>query len=323
MQACSAVIEHNYPFIDTPRRKNHHSSVVFCTPSSSISAPVPNTINLNVPQPLHIISPTPRMSPFSSGRPSNQSAAAAAAARSSASSHYPLTSTEIYLFHTLHHLIILNDQKSSPINKNQYLSLNLVELFIFLFIPFVQTYFRKNEKEFFTNPDLVQGLEMIWRPLFQYGQPEASMFNHFIRSNQISTVPTKDNECLTDDNRSSIDHSFTCMRSDLSKTKINEESTVNLLTVPSSRKTTIDSFQNSTSIKTNEKCSDLEMKLCDSITGLSSCPRSIEDIDVHAPLAQMNSVCPISDFQQSSLTRKMPGSFGGIDIFFFVCNFFF
>lgn len=87
-----------------------------------------------------------------------------------------LTQIEIRLFHTLHSLIFYFNE-----HHNELLSLNTIELFVYLFMPYVNTYIRQNEREFLSNSDLYQGMKSIWQPLIEYHQPNIRIFNTFVK----------------------------------------------------------------------------------------------------------------------------------------------
>jgi hypothetical protein len=104
-----------------------------------------------------------------------------------------LTATEIRLFHTLHYLISDASSQSNnntaavptttatSISYDTLLPLNTIQLFIYLFIPYIHTYLQSNEKEFLSNPDLAQGMRLIWQPLLEYRQPNIRMFSSFVK----------------------------------------------------------------------------------------------------------------------------------------------
>jgi hypothetical protein len=94
-----------------------------------------------------------------------------------------LNATETRLFHTLHYLILdAPSQNTTTSNPNdQLLPLNTIQLFIYLFIPYIHTYLQGNEKEFLSNSDLVQGMRHIWQPLLEYRQPNIRMFSAFVK----------------------------------------------------------------------------------------------------------------------------------------------
>jgi hypothetical protein len=102
--------------------------------------------------------------------------------QSSANTHLSMSLSEIRLFSTLHQLILqLNEQTDSMINSH-FFSLNLVELFVYLLMPLMTNYLHRNEKEFLDHADLCSGMELIWKPLLAFRQPNLRFFNTLIKS---------------------------------------------------------------------------------------------------------------------------------------------
>ena len=149
MRACSATIEHTVRLDEATLTRNIRASNLPSI-SSSVSAHMPIPISLHLPASPYFLFSTPISSSICTERPSNQSTLFP---RLSSTTNPTLTTCEIHLFHTLHHLIFhLNDNVQ---HHEQFLSLNLIELFLNLFLPHVESYFHKNEKEFASNVDLV------------------------------------------------------------------------------------------------------------------------------------------------------------------------
>lgn len=293
MQACVAVIEHDHPTIECQRTRTFRSSAVFSTPSSSISAVVSNSANLNVPISPYLLFSTPLSSSVSSERQSIQMGTQTG--RSSTINHFPLSSTEIRLLQTLHHLIKEIDRSQSPISRTLYFSLNLIELFVYLLIPFVQSYFCKNEKDFLSNDELIDGFRLIWQPLSEYRQPKVSMFNQFIKSDRCSSLTSIEDFSSTDQGR------LSSIQVQITKTLDNESSSASLDKHRSNRKLLIDDEE-----KTSNDCVNEQdpKNFYDSISGLARFSQNSQDIAVDAPIVHMNSICPIIDLSRSSTRRE-------------------
>ncbi|CAF1499533.1 unnamed protein product, partial [Adineta ricciae] len=192
MHACSAAIEHNLHSIQQqPPVSGTHPSLLV---SSSLSLSPSASSQLQVPASHQLPASTPTL-PIPSG--STPSAGPAGeqhpgVVRLSSATHSmgsysslanKLSASEIRLFHTLHYLILdASSQNTNTSNPNdQLLPLNTIQLFIYLFIPYIHTYLQSNEKEFLNNPDLSQGMRHIWQPLLEYRQPHIRMFNAFVK----------------------------------------------------------------------------------------------------------------------------------------------
>lgn len=202
MHACSAAIEHSLHSIQPQPMPGGHPSVLVSSslslsPSASSQLQVPasyqlpmNTPNLPVPpgptQPT-ALSPTVSVEHPSGHPPLFRLSSATHSTGSHSSLANKLNATEIRLFHTLHYLISdaasQNQQSNSftSINIDQLLPLNTIQLFIYLFIPYIHTYLQSNEREFLSHPDLAQGMRLIWQPLLEYRQPNIRMFSSFVK----------------------------------------------------------------------------------------------------------------------------------------------
>ncbi|UJR28934.1 hypothetical protein I4U23_010152 [Adineta vaga] len=169
MHACSAAIEHNLHSIQ--------QQPLAIPASHQLPASTPN-----LPLPL---GPAPSIA-------ENQSSNHPVVLRAQSATHSigsyssitnKLSATETRLFHTLHYLIL--DAPSQNTNTSnlseQLLPLNTIQLFIYLFIPYIHTYLQSNEKEFLTNSELIQGMRHIWQPLLEYRQPNIRMFSSFVK----------------------------------------------------------------------------------------------------------------------------------------------
>ena len=205
MHACSAAIEHSLHSIQQLPLPGGHpsllvSSSLSLSPSASSQLQVPashqlplSTPNLPVPlgpAPSMALSPTPSVEYQSNHPPLFRLSSATHSTGSYSSLTNKLNATEIRLFHTLHYLIAdASSQNTNPTTTNdstslhndQLLPLNTIQLFIYLFIPYIHTYLQSNEKEFLSNPDLAQGMRLIWQPLLEYRQPNIRMFSSFVK----------------------------------------------------------------------------------------------------------------------------------------------
>jgi hypothetical protein len=205
MHACSAAIEHSLHSIQQQPLTGGHpsllvSSSLSLSPSASSQLQVPPSVQLPLSTPNLPVPPGPlssaTLSPqtsieYQSGHPPVFRLSSATHSTSSYSSlTNKLNATEIRLFHTLHYLILdapseINNNNtttnSTSINNDQLLPLNTIQLFIYLFIPYIHTYLQSNEKEFLSNPDLAQGMRLIWQPLLEYRQPSIRMFSSFVK----------------------------------------------------------------------------------------------------------------------------------------------
>ena len=144
--------------------------------------------NPNLPVPLgpqssSTLSPTASVEYQSSHPPLFRLSSATHSTGSHSSLTNKLNATEIRLFHTLHYLILDSStpNTSTSLSTDQLLPLNTIQLFIYLFIPFIHTYLQSNEKEFLSNPDLAHGMRLIWQPLLEYRQPNIRMFSSFVK----------------------------------------------------------------------------------------------------------------------------------------------
>lgn len=197
MHACSAVAEHNLHTIQQQPISTGHpsllvSSSLSLSPSASSQLQVPASLQLplstpNLPVPSGpLLTSTLSTSGLSEPQSSHPPLFRLSSATHSTSSHSSfsarLSATEIRLFHTLHCLILdAASQENTSIHTDQLLPLNTIQLFIYLFIPYIHTYLQSNEKEFLSNVDLAQGMHLIWQPLLEYRQPNIRMFSAFVK----------------------------------------------------------------------------------------------------------------------------------------------
>ena len=189
-----------------------------------------------------------------------------------------LNSTEIHLFHTLHYIILYSNET----NKN-LLSLNTIELFIYLFIPYIHTYLRNNEKEFLANSKLNQGMRLIWQPLFQYHQPNIYIFNSFIKPIKVSNNQQEE----TFDHRLSVivESSTEKSISDLTTNTKEDEKSVRFIRADSDPITTIHIEE---PITTNNDDNNNNKR-------------------IRAPLVHMSSICSVTDLTRLGTTPQSPG----------------
>jgi hypothetical protein len=198
MHACSAAVEHSlHSTQQQPATSGHPSLLVSSSlslsPSASSQLQVPASVQLslnnpNLPVPLgpqssSTLSPTVSVEHQSSHQPLFRLSSATHSTSSYSSLTNKLNATEIRLFHTLHYLISDSSTQTNTtsINTDQLVPLNTIQLFIYLFIPYIHTYLQSNEKEFLSNPDLAQGMRLIWQPLLEYRQPNIRMFSSFVK----------------------------------------------------------------------------------------------------------------------------------------------
>jgi hypothetical protein len=259
MHACSSIIEHNRHAIIPQPSPSTHSSLLL--PLSRSPSPSPSA-QLQVPISHHpitisnqlLIRPCP--SPIT---------------------NHVLNRTEIRLFHTLHYLIL-----SSNDNPDQLLSLNIIQLFIYLFIPYIQTYLRNNEKEFLSNSDLIQGMRLIWQPLFEYHQPNIRIFNSFIKPSVLSNDQQ-------DQRFQSPVVSDKQTLSNLITTKIEKELKSSIFVITDS----------DTANTPHDSATDPE--------GDEVANNHNVNTKIRAPLVHMNSICSVSDLSRLAIPPQNPG----------------
>ncbi|CAF2818232.1 unnamed protein product [Rotaria sp. Silwood2] len=308
IHACSSVIEHNLcsgqqqqqSFLPT------HSSLL--GPSSlSYSSTFSTQLQIPSNHPLPI-SLTPAMN--STECQLNQSYFSH---RLSTTSNHVLNPTEIRLFHTLHYLILHSNETS-----DQPLSLNTIQLFIYLFIPYIHTYLRNNEKEFLSNSDLSQGMRLIWQPLFEYHQPDVRIFNALVKPIVLTNNQQKQRFSIDNNNRH---HCLSGVIQSSIQRSLSEKQHLSGLTKHLSLNAPAN--YNETS---NISCFQLEIKpegkqklstsmLTDS--NATTTYNSIADLSVYgmtnndrqnrAPLVNMNSICSASNLSRLTLSPQTPG----------------
>jgi len=271
MHACSSIIEHNLHSIQQSFPSTHPlllSTSSSAVPQLQVSTSHQLSASLNHPTTI-----------------SNQSIFST----SSTINNHLLNPIEIRLFHTLHYLILYSNE-----NNDQLLSLNIIQLFIYLFIPYIHTYLRNNEKEFLSNSDLNQGMRLIWQPLFKYHQPNIHIFNAFIKPIILSNNQQEQRFSIENNNQHhclSI-QKFTVDKqplSDLTHIKIKKEQKSNTFIL-------VDS--DSTTPTIHDSTNDLD--------GYGIVHNN-NNIKTRAPLVDMNSICSTSDLSRLTISPQTPG----------------
>ena len=189
MHACSAAIEHSLHSIQQQPVSSGHPPSLSLSPSASPQLQVSTSLHLpintpNLPVPLAPSSSTTSAEHPSGHHPLGRLSSITHSTASYTSLTNKLSSTEVRLFHTLHYLILdapSQHCQTSIDTNDQLLPLNTIQLFIYLFIPYIHTYLQNNEKEFLSHSGLAQGMRLIWQPLLEYRQPNIRMFNSFVK----------------------------------------------------------------------------------------------------------------------------------------------
>ena len=146
-------------------------------------------------------------------------------------------------------------------------------------MPYIHTYFHKNEKEFLSNVDLTQGMLSIWQPLFEHRQPNLRIFNSFVKP-----IRSSNGYCFNDNHRSMSSHS-PMPRS------ASEKQSLSYLNQISSTTKTQENLQLSTEFFVeNDSLPDLRH----------------EDISTQAPIVDMNSICSTSDLHRLQIIHPSP-----------------
>ncbi|CAF0812442.1 unnamed protein product, partial [Didymodactylos carnosus] len=200
MHACAASIEHSLH--TQQQQKSLLSSSLSVSPSSLSQLQVPLQIQTtqmtSAPSTIPFSPPSPTSSSIEMSmipRAPSQSQPSPLCRLSSTPSpsilnnqnSHRLGKTEIRLLHILHWMILdafnvcKTPEHSEDDNKNYLLPLSTIQLFIYLFIPYVHTYIQCNEKEFLQNPDLSDGMKFLWQPLLEYRQPDVRMFKAYVK----------------------------------------------------------------------------------------------------------------------------------------------
>lgn len=157
LHACSALIEHNL--------HSTHQSIPSLSPSSFLLPTSPSRSPSALSQlPIALNLPILRSS-------------------STMINNRSFQASDIHLFRTLHHLL-----RYSNDHLEQLISLNTIQLFLYLFLPFIQSYIQQNEKEFLAHNDLIEGWKCIWQPLLEYQQPNLRIFTALVKPNLASAT---------------------------------------------------------------------------------------------------------------------------------------
>ena len=260
MHACSSIIEHSLHSIYQPFSSTHPSLVITASPSHSQSAVAQLQLPLSHPLPVSLTAPN--ISNQLLLRPISQL------------NNHSLSAIEIRLFHTLHHLLLYSND-----DHDQLLPLNIIQLFIYLFLPYIQTYFRHNEKEFLFNSDLLQGMRFIWQPLFEYHQPNIRLFNAFVKHVQSPAEQEQQRRLsIVIESPTSVENTSGL------------KSSAFLLT------------ESDPTTSTTQ----------DSATDLEGC-EILDSRKFRAPLVHMNSICSVSDLSRPTVSPQSAGK--SIDFF--------
>jgi len=264
MHACSSIIEHNLQSIQ-------QSLLITSSPSRTSSALSQFHVSSSYQLPVSF-NPTNLLFP----RPS------------STINNHLLNSIEINLFHTLHYMILYSNE-----NHNQILSLNIIQLFIYLFIPYIHTYLYNNKKEFLSNNDLIQGMRLIWQPLFEYHQPNIHIFNAFIKP-----------IILSNDEQEQIfpnqQHRLSILIKSPTETFIADKQPLSHLTNARIKK----ELKSSTFMATDSDTTTTHDSTSDPETANN------KNIKIRAPLVHMNSICSVSvsDLSRLTISPQSPGT---------------
>lgn len=179
MHACSSIIEHTLQSVQSHPSINAHASIPHvASRSPSASSHVQTTTSRPMPPPSTLLSSVNLSTTISMDHPSNQSQSHACSLTVDA---HLLNPTEHRLFRTLHFLLLDTNKQVLPMPHEASPSLNTIELFIYLFMPYLHSYVRKNEREFLSSPDLSRGMQLIWQPLLEHRQPNTPLFNSFVK----------------------------------------------------------------------------------------------------------------------------------------------
>ena len=179
MHACSSIIEHTLQSVQShPSISPHASTLHAASRSPSASSHMPTATSRPMPPSSNLLSSVNLSTTISIDQPSNQSQSQA---HSSTVDAHLLNPTEHRLFRTLHFLLLDTKKHILPMPNDASPSLNTIELFIYLFVPYLHSYLRKNEREFLSSPDLSRGMQLIWQPLFEHRQPNTPVFNSFVK----------------------------------------------------------------------------------------------------------------------------------------------
>ncbi|CAF1372114.1 unnamed protein product [Adineta ricciae] len=280
MYACSSTIEHNLQVGQHQSISTNRPSLLFAaSPSRSRGS-----TQLHVPPNLH----NPNENPLLLHR------------SSISLPNYSLNSVDIRLFQTLHHLILYSN--------NDVLPLNTIQMFIYLFIPYIHTYLRNNEKDFLNNPNLVQGMTLIWQPLFEHRQPNIRIFNSFVKP-----IASQQKSSVSSDNPDQYSRLSTISESTIQKVSISKRSLTN---APSYERERASLSILPPKPKVNDPRQSKSGVRADSTTASSMTLNSIADLSSYglvdnttqrqAPLVHMSSIYSVSDLSRMTISPQSP-----------------
>jgi len=272
MHACSSIIEHNLQSIQ-------QSLLITSSPSRTSSALSQFHVSSSYQLPVSF-NPTNLLFP----RPS------------STINNHLLNSIEINLFHTLHYMILYSNE-----NHNQILSLNIIQLFIYLFIPYIHTYLYNNKKEFLSNNDLIQGMRLIWQPLFEYHQPNIHIFNAFIKP--IISSNDQQEQRFIIENTNQHHRLSISIQSPIQKFITNKQPLTDLTNIRIKKELKSSTFISADSDPTTTSTSH------NSATDFADYETTTNNNNtrVRAPLVHMNSICSVSDLSRITISPLSPG----------------
>lgn len=310
-------MEHSLHFIEKQQQQNlqtcqpSHSSLVI--PSSinrspTVSTQFPGVFNLQIPTVLN--------STMSSIE--QQLSQSYLSNRLSITSNYSLKPTEIRLFHTLHYLILhSNETNDLPC------SLNTIQLFIYLIIPYIHTYLYGNEREFLSNPDLAQGMKLIWQPLFEYHQPNIHLFNAFVKPLTMKHNQQEERICTDNNNqpiRSSIAIQSSMKNSLVKNEHLSDSKRQSVLQEPINCGDPSDASASQSKISLERKQSVNKFIRTNSDTATATATTKhysrvellnngiINNVEKgKAPLVHMRSICSMSNTSQSTIPTEASG----------------
>jgi len=273
MHACSSLIEHNLHSIR----------------QQSLSSILPSLLVASSPSPRSAVS-TQLQVP--SNHPNEN--------QSSSSVNHAI---DIRLFRTLHHLILNSNE-----NNDQLLSLNTIELFIYLFIPYIQTYFHTNEKDFLSSSNLIQGMQLIWQPLFEYQQPNIRIFNSFVKP-MILSNDQQEHQRLSAVNESiSEQQSLSHLTNQISTNAsiVKHEEVYPSLFQP---KINIEKERKTSTFIQPDSDTETTTAAYNSITDLSSYGIADNNTKIQAPIVHMSSIYSVSDLSRLTLSPQSSGEY--------------
>ncbi|CAF4414152.1 unnamed protein product [Rotaria socialis] len=307
MHACSSVMKQNLPLIEQQQQQHSfptsHSSLLVTTPSSHSP-----TVSTQIQIPSHLQLPTSLNSAMSSIE--NQLNQSYSPCRSSAIVNHSLSPIEIRLFHTLNCLILESSE-----SKSQPCSLNAIQLFIYLFFPYIHTYLQGNKREFLSNPDLAQGMRIIWQPLFEYCQPDIRLFNALVKPVLITNNHRE--QRFSSDNNNQLNRSSTLIHSSIQRSSTEMQFSCDLkkqysLDQPNiySEASNTNYFQSKVNIQEKQNLNTIirnasvTTTICQSIIDFSNYEIANNNQTSLAPIVHMESICSISNASQPTISPQ-------------------